>query len=200
MLKHVLAYCCILLSICIGSASAQVTPGDGSSLYKTSMSINSAGKPVLSITNTGTSSITGLAVTVDLSNGAGLAEERIYYDSAMDSFHNAPIVPGHTERIPVGFVVGSDVTKLSPKVHAVLYYDGTTVGELAWVNTVLGRRERLAERLAAIATLMDTHASSLVGADPVSDLRDAKRQAHLDLPEDDTPKAPSSCPLRKGLR
>ena len=134
MLKHVLAYCCILVAICIGPASAQVMLGDGSSLYKTAMSMNSEGKPVLNITNTGTSSITGLAITVDLSNGAGLAEERIYCDSAIDSFYNVPIVPGHTERIRIGFAVGSDVTKLSPKVHAVLYYDGTTVGELPWAN------------------------------------------------------------------
>lgn len=70
-------------------------------------------------------------------------------------------------------------------MHAVLYYDGTTVGELPWANTLLGRRERLSQRLSAIATLLDTHASSLVGTDPVSDLKDAKRQDHLDLPEDD---------------
>lgn len=94
MLKHVLVYFCILVAICFRPASAQVMPGDGSSLYKAAMSMNSEGKPVLSITNTGTSSITGLAITVDLSNGAGLAEERIYYDSAINRFTMRPSFQG----------------------------------------------------------------------------------------------------------
>src|SRR5712692_5520351 len=125
-----------------------------SNMYKISLATGTDGNPVLTIANTSQYSITAFAMTVDLSSGGRLVEYRSYYDIFVNYQHDWPIGPGDSVTVPVAHVIGSDIRKLTPKVRAILFSDGTTVGEQVWTAALLTRRDRLRSRISSIHDLI----------------------------------------------
>jgi hypothetical protein len=178
--------CPLLLAITFSCTSMPIAAQTAPTGYHTAIVIGQDGNPKFAITNDGSSPITAFAATIDLSSGLRLGEERIYYDSAMDDLHYPAIIPGHTAKIPVGHVVGADFGSMTPEVHAVIFFDGTTQGEDAWIQTILARRGRLYQRLATIRALLLSHVSMAPNdLNPEADLAVMKSDAHSSLPDDE---------------
>lgn len=140
-MSHWLILCrCFLLVLAV--VTLQWNSVAQSAAYDASIVISSNGKPMLHITNHHKYAMTAFAVTVDITAGTGSAEYRRYYDAHVDPSQDHSVAPEQSTTIPVGSVVGSDTSKLIPRIRAVTFSDGTTVGEPIWIAAIRERRQR----------------------------------------------------------
>jgi hypothetical protein len=95
-------------------------------------------------------------------------------------------MPGASVTLPLGYFQGSDVTKVRAKIRAVIFEDGSSAGEQAWINEVLIRRIRLYDRLLSLHDLLRGELDSGRSRQAVIEkLRASKAEADAKLPNDD---------------
>jgi hypothetical protein len=120
--------------------------------------------------------ITAFAVTV----GNNAFEYRQYYDAAIDSLHYQSIAPEQSISVPLGHIVGSDNSKLNPQIRALVFRDGTTMGDLVWVDAIRERRQRAHEMAGKVNDLLEARFGADAKAeDLLSDLN--ALQSSVDL-------------------
>lgn len=156
-----------------------------STAYDASIMIASSGKPMFRMMNHHRSSITGFAVTVDVTGGAASAEYRRYYDTYVDPSHDQSIAPEQSVTIPIGYVVGFDVSRLSPQVRAVTYSDGTTIGDAIWIAAIRERRRRTHAIIRKISELLDARSGTEARPEDVLSDLSALQSAIDSMPLDD---------------
>jgi hypothetical protein len=90
------------------SRGAAVTSPAQLGSYRSSLIVEKNGSPKVQVWNDSYSSITGLAITVDLSDDVNKGESRTYYDAYVNVGRELPIYPHQPREIPIFSVVGSE--------------------------------------------------------------------------------------------
>ena len=137
-------------------------------------------RPMVSLVNTKDSQIEAFLVTVDVAK-AGKRLTRLYFDAHTYYRHDRPIPTGNSKEIPLPHVVGEDLPV--PEIRAVIFSDGTTIGDGIWVEELLQRRRIVSDRLQeVVAILRDASKQNLTGEQTVAKLRGAQEtRRHLSL-------------------
>src|SRR5262249_43581084 len=104
----------------------------------------SDGAPKMTITNLHGSPLEAFVISVDFSGGRRWPT-RIFYDVHANFKHDTLISDGASKDLPLPRVVSGP--QPAPILRAVIFADGTTVGEESWVNAILERRSVLLEAL-----------------------------------------------------
>jgi hypothetical protein len=121
-------------------------------------------------------------VTIDVAK-AGKRLTRLYFDTHTYCRHDWPIATGKSKDLPLPHIVGNDLPV--PEVRAVIFSDGTTLGDRVWIEELLQRRRIVSDRLReALAILQDGSKQNLTGEQIVSRLqtaREGRRQSRSQL-------------------
>jgi hypothetical protein len=150
--------------------------------YRFSLNVENNRIPRVQLWNDSNAEITAVAVTIDLSDDLHQVESRTYYDVNVNYGGDLPIFPRQSRLIPVGYVAGRDVAKLSPKVRAVVFSNGASVGEQVWIDAIMARRKHLYTSLVAVRGLLAQRTRETSTADLAERVRAAKREMHGDIP------------------
>jgi hypothetical protein len=142
---HMKLLCAVLISL-LGTYAYAQSP-DVSLNIKTSHE-----PPVIAITNAHIFPIEALLVTVDVSHNAA-RPWRIYYDSHINYKHDLPIAVGGSQELPLPHM--ADGPQPTATLRAVVFSDGSTLGDRSWVDELLGRRTVMIERLNEVLNLLD---------------------------------------------
>jgi hypothetical protein len=121
--------------------------------YSTSLEVNEHGQPILKITNLHSFPITGFLLTVNPNGQRSTRKNEIddvFFDIYVEYRREKPIAPQESFSSGFPHFEGTPLAELAPQVRAVIFSDGTTAGEPAWVNRVLRRRARLLTQLTAM--------------------------------------------------
>ena len=151
--------------------------------YRQDFIVAPSGKPLLQITNSSGSSIVAFAVVEFPSSGI---EGHFFYDAYTTPQRDRPIAPGGSTIVPLGYFHGSDVSKVRSEVRAVIFEDGSRVGDPAWINAVFARRVRLYDRLLSLHDLLRRQVGAGLSQEVILDkLRTAQAEADRQLPSDE---------------
>jgi hypothetical protein len=167
------------------SSNATNSAPSKSGRYRYSLVIKDGHAPRVQVWNDSDREITALAITVDLSNNVHQVEGRTYYDSYVNFGSDLPIFPHESRLIPIGYVVGSDVTKLTPKVRAVVFGDGTAVGEKIWTSALMARRKHLYASLLNLRGLLAEQAAGTVLREVVGKVKGVKNDMRRNVPKNE---------------
>lgn len=168
-----------------GRGAAQSEP------YTAQLTLGSGKKPMIVVKNNSERPITALAITSDLSDSihaagvSGALESRIYYDAYINIRHDIPIFPHASTEIFLGYVLGSDLTKLTPRIRAVVFSDGSTAGEPEWAAALIGRRVRLHDQLVNIHDMLIAKLGLSSIGQLANDLTLAEVDMHKKVPQDE---------------
>jgi len=129
-------------------------------------------RPMVSLVNTRGAQIEAFLVTVDVAK-AGKRLTRLYFDTHTYYRHDRPIATGNSKDFPLPHIVGNALPV--PEVRAVIFSDGTTLGDRVWIEELLQRRRIVSDRLSkAITILQDASKQNLTGEQVVSRLQSAR--------------------------
>jgi|GEM_PF-5753250 len=137
-------------------------------------------RPTIDISNRNNLPIEAFLVTVDV-NGGATRLTRIYYDVHTYYRHDHPIAPGDSKQVPLPHTVGE---KLPASVlRAVVFSDGTTIGEQSWVQELLQRRSIVSDRLREVMGLLQNISDENLPKDKaiavVQHAREMRKQANV---------------------
>lgn len=168
-----------LLALCLVAQHALAS----SPTFHQSVTVGQDGKPSLQLTNDSALPITAFIMVEHPSLGL---EGRLYCDVYVTPQRDHLILPGKPITIGLSHFEASDVSKVRAEVRAVIFKDGSTAGEPAWINAVLIRRVRLYDRLLALHDLFEGMVGAGLTRKAILDkLRAAKDITDNGLPNDD---------------
>jgi hypothetical protein len=149
-----------------------------------SLTVNTVdGHPRISISNRGTLAIEAFLVSVAQAS-TNTPFTRIYYDVHAGYRHDTVIPPDTSKEVPLPFIEGRSLP--NPTLQAVVFSDGTTVGDPYWVNELLRRRVVLCERLREVMSLLQNVSDKNMSRDEaVKTVKDA-HQARQAISKDVT--------------
>jgi hypothetical protein len=149
-----------------------------------SMSVTTVeGHPMISITNAHSSPIEAFLVTVDV-GPTSKPLTRIYYDVHSNYKRDVPIPPGTSQQVPLPSIVGQDLPV--PTLRAVVFSDGTSVGDSTWVHELLHRRKILSDRMEEVMALLKTISDQKLTREEALDALEKARQARKNATSDAT--------------
>jgi hypothetical protein len=125
------------------------------------------GHSMITISNSHRVPIEAFLLTVDI-DGANHVTN-IHYDIHSNYKHDVAILPGASHQVPLPHLVGKDLPV--PTLRAVVFSDGTSLGEGLWVQELLHRRKILLDRMEEVMTLLQS----------MSDQGLSREQAHAAL-------------------
>jgi hypothetical protein len=134
--------------------------------------------PMVVVSNMHHLPVEGFLVTVDtVATNKPLA--RIYYDVYLNYKHDVPIPPDTSKQVPLPHIVGQDLP--IPTLRAVVFSDGTSLGDGAWVQELLHMRKILSGRIEEVMALLqdasDNHLTREQTLDALQKARQASRDA-----------------------
>jgi hypothetical protein len=133
-------------------------------------------RPMLNIANQSKLPIEAFLVSV--TNGkTNKPLTRIYYDTHAGYRHDSIIAPGTSYQRVLPHIVGEPAP--IPTLQAVVFADGTTQGELYWVNELLRWRTVLTERLEENIALLNNISDHRLTRDSSIEIIENARQARL---------------------
>jgi hypothetical protein len=160
------------------SACSAISRGQASGGVKTSEATLADGRVEFRVENVSNKSITAVAVegrTTVASRGAkrGVAKTYLIQDSVIDPSTYPEVMPGGSSAFSL--FGGKSDNDRQITVRAVLFSDGSSLGEAQWVNLLLRRRRVESEELERALQMINT--AVLLGSSPeelVSQMRSAK--------------------------
>jgi hypothetical protein len=168
----------VVLALCM---TAQISLAS-SNAYHQNVSVAQDGKPSLQLTNDSELPITAFIMVEFPSLGM---EGRTYFDVYTNSTERT-ISPGASIIRGLSYFRGSDVTRVRADVRAVIFKDGSSVGDPVWINAALARRLRLYDRTLSLYDLLIPLVGTGVSRDAILDLlRAAQADSEKQLPDDD---------------
>lgn len=153
--------------------------------YRYALEFGKDGKPRVEVWNDSEQPITGLAVTVDLRDAVPQVESRTYYDIYINPNRDFPIDPHQSREIPTWSVVGSPASQLVPVVRAVIFGDGSAVGEQVWIDALLRRRHHLYGALMRLHAFLAQEPGSMAPHALAELVQAAEADMHKDVPDDE---------------
>lgn len=118
-------------------------------------------RSIMIVTNRSKLPVTAFVIGVDIP-GPRRAWTRIYYDSYVNWRRDIPIPPGASAELPWPHASGAAPSP-APSLQAVLFSEGTSLGEERYVNDLLRRRQTLLGGLQRVAGLLRDFQSQDVG-------------------------------------
>lgn len=145
--------------------------------YRSTLILDRNLVPRFQIWNDSDRAITAFAVTTESVNGLFMVEDRTFYDMYVSAGWDTPIYPHASKTLPIGFFPGSDTTKLASRVRALVFEDGSVVGEDVWIKAILARRNHFHTSLIALHGLLAQENGSSVSSREVGRKIDAAKAA-----------------------
>jgi hypothetical protein len=161
------------------------TSSSKSGQYRFSLNMEDPQAPKVQIWNDSDAEITAVAITIDLSDDLHQVESRTYYDVSVNYGEDLPIYSHQSRIIPVGYVAGKDVTKLSPRVRAVVFSNGTSVGEQVWIDAIMVRRRHLYTSLLTVRGLLAQRTRETLAAEIAQKVQAAKGEMRANIPHNE---------------
>jgi hypothetical protein len=103
------------------------------------------GRYNISVENQGTLAIMAWAVEVtdNSSSSAATAPLHIFFDTAANYPQDQPLQPGAAGSKAIPGRIGASSTGANVGMRAVIFADGSTAGDPAWIDKILARRRRM---------------------------------------------------------
>lgn len=132
---------------------------------------------IISVFNSHNLPIEAFVVSVD-DSGKGDHLNRIYFDTHAAYRNDKPIVSGTSNQRPLPHLVGAPLPVTA--LRAVIFADGTTLGQESWVNELLHRRTILADGLRELMALLQKASDDKVTKDQaIASLQQARKAREL---------------------
>lgn len=150
-----------------------------------SMSVTSVEQhPMISVSNLHASPIEAFLVTVDTA-ATNKPLTRIYYDVYLNYKHDVPILPAALKQVPLPHIVGQELPV--PTMRAVIFSDGTSEGDSAWVQELVHMRRILSDRLDEVMALLQKASDQNLTREETLELLQKAWKARREATRDATP-------------
>jgi len=135
---------------------------------------NMQANPTISIYNGYTLPVEAFLVTVE-TPATNRPVSRIYYDIHLNYRHDTTISPGASQQVPLPHALGQDLPV--PTLRAVVFADGSTQGDAAWVDELLHMRKILAGRIEQVIGLLQNASNQKLTLQETLDIVRKAREA-----------------------
>jgi hypothetical protein len=170
----------------VASSNSVGAPPPQVGRYRSELIVDQGLVPRVQIWNDSDRAITSLAITAESNNGFFKIEDRKFYDVYVNAGRDVPISPLESKALPIGFFPGSGPTKVAPKVRAVLFEDGSTVGEDVWIKALIARRNHFYASLVALHGLLAQEAGMAISSTDLTEkIKAAKAAMREIVPQDE---------------
>jgi hypothetical protein len=146
----------LVLILCAAAGWAQDAPGADPSpatqqtqpadkRFSVTMKPTENGRYNISVENQGKLAIMAWAaeVTDNSSSSAAVVPLHIFFDTAANYPQDQPLQPGTAGSKPIPGRIGASSTGANVVMRAVIFADGSTAGDPAWIDKILARRRRM---------------------------------------------------------
>lgn len=146
----------ILLLLTAATASAQDAPAadpapapqqiqPAEKRFSVTLKPTENGRYNISVGNQGTLAIMAWAVEASDSSSSSAAASplHIFFDTAANYPQDQPLQPGTSVGKPINGRIGANGGSATVAMRAVIFSDGSTAGDPAWIDKILARRRRM---------------------------------------------------------
>jgi len=153
-------------------------------IYHHGVTVADDGKRSLQLTNDSDVPITAFVVMEVSPAGK---EDRAFFDIYTAPDSSLPVPPGSSfTRKLSSLFSGTDLSKVSAEVPAVIFKDGSSAGDPVWINTILARRVRLHDRFLSLHDLLSPLVGTGISSGAIAKkLRTSLTGTVKQLPDDD---------------
>ncbi len=149
-----------------------------------SISVKTDDHPAINVSNNHNLPVEAFLITVDTAT-TSKPLTRIYYDVFSNYKNDHAIPPGASQQVPLPHIVGQDLP--IPTLRAVVFSDGTSLGDDNWIRELLHRRKILADRIEEVMTLLQDISNRQVVREDALDILQKAKKARLDANPSATP-------------
>jgi hypothetical protein len=129
----------------VGSAPAAQAMQAAEKRFAVSLRSAEDGRYNISVDNQGRLAILAWAVeaTDNTSSSAAASPLHLFFDTAANYPQDQPLQPGTSVSKPMLGRIGAGSASANVAMRAVIFSDGSTAGDPAWINKILARRRRM---------------------------------------------------------